>query len=112
MSTPAFANTPEPPYWVVVFSSQRTAGDDGYGETADRMAALTASMPGFLGMESVRGADGFGITVCYWDSEDAIAGWRRNLEHAEARRQGNARWYEHYALRVGRVERASEGPPR
>jgi len=29
-------------------------------------------MPGYLGVESVRGDDGFGITVSYWSTEEAI----------------------------------------
>ena len=62
-TTLAFANTPEPPYYAVVFSSQRTEGDNGYDKMAERMVELAASQPGFLGVESVRGADGFGITV-------------------------------------------------
>ncbi|OYR09005.1 hypothetical protein CEV33_2728 [Brucella grignonensis] len=31
-----FANTPQPPYFVVSFSSQRFGDDDGYGEMAER----------------------------------------------------------------------------
>lgn len=113
MSGAGFAATPKPPYYVVVFTSQRTRDDDaGYAASAHRMEELTRQSPGFLGIESARGADGLGITVCYWDSEEAIAGWRANLEHAEARAQGNARWYQHYELRVGRVERAYGGPRR
>ena len=66
MSTaPAFAKTPEPPYYAVIFSSRRTDGDNGYGDMADRMLALAAEQPGFLGAESTRGIDGFGITVSY-----------------------------------------------
>ena len=113
MSGSGFAVTPRPPYWVVVFTSQRTPDDDaGYAAAADRMVALTRQSPGFLGIESARGADGLGITVCYWDSEDAVAGWRAHVEHAEAREQGKARWYQHYELRVAKVERAYGGPHR
>jgi heme-degrading monooxygenase HmoA len=111
VSGSGFAATPRPPYWVVVFTSQRTADDDaGYAAAAGRMVELTRQSPGFLGIESVRGADGLGITVCYWDSEEAIAGWRAHVEHAEARAQGKARWYAHYELRVAKVERAYGGP--
>src|SRR5262249_19703664 len=59
MSDPQPARTPEPPYYAVVFTSLRQAGDeDGYAQTAERMLDLAASMPGFLGVESARGADG------------------------------------------------------
>jgi heme-degrading monooxygenase HmoA len=97
----------EPPYFAVIFSSVRTEDDpDGYAATAERMAELAASMPGFLGVESVRGPDGFGITVSYWSSEEAIAAWQRHGEHLEAQRLGRERWYRRFELRVCRVERA------
>jgi heme-degrading monooxygenase HmoA len=91
----------------VIFSSQRTQGDDGYGAMAARMVELAARQPGFLGVESARDDQGFGITVSYWESEAAIAAWRRDAEHLEAQRGGRERWYQRFALRVARVERAS-----
>ena len=63
----------KPAYYAVIFSSLRTAEDDaGYDVTAERMAVLAAQMPGYLGIESARGADGLGITVSYWESLAAI----------------------------------------
>lgn len=106
MSAGSFARLPEPPYYVVIFSSRRGAGDPGYEPTAARMVELAAEQPGFLGAESARGADGFGITVSYWASEAAIAAWRAQAEHRVAQESGKARWYEHYEIRVARVERA------
>jgi heme-degrading monooxygenase HmoA len=110
MSASHFAKTPRPPYYAVIFSAQRTqgdeAGDHDYAETAARMAELVAQQPGFLGVESTGGEDGFGITVAYFDSESSIRDWKRNLEHAAAREQGRTRWYSHYEVRVARVERA------
>ena len=56
MPTPPspFAETPQPPYYVVTFSSIRTAGDQGYEAMADRMAELALQQPGCLGAESAR----------------------------------------------------------
>ncbi len=106
MSASGFASTPRPPYYAVIFSSQRTDGDNGYGAAADRMAELAAQQPGFLGMESTRGTDGFGITVAYFDSEENIRAWKRNMEHAAARQKGREVWYSHYEIRIAKVERA------
>jgi len=107
----AFARLPAPPYYAVIFSSRRNGEDDaGYGEAADRMVELAAGQPGFLGVESTRGADGFGITVSYWDSEAAIAAWRQHAEHAATRKYGRVHWYEHFELRVAKVERAYGKP--
>ena len=111
MSDAAFASTPAPPYYAVIFASRRRDGDHGYCATADRMVELAAQQPGYLGIETCRDAEGFGITVSYWRSEEDIRAWKRNAEHALAREQGRSSWYEHYELRVAKVERAYGGPP-
>jgi heme-degrading monooxygenase HmoA len=104
------AGTPDPPYFAVIFTSKRTAVDDGYGAMADRMVDLASRQPGFLGIDSVRGADGFGITVSYWASEAAIRAWKADSEHRLAQTGGNKKWYEHFEVRVAKVERAYSGP--
>jgi heme-degrading monooxygenase HmoA len=101
----SIAKTPKPPYYAVIFTSQRTEGDRGYGQMAERMVELAAQQPGFLGVESVRSADGFGITVSYWESEEAIAAWKTHLEHKPAQEAGKRVWYADYQLRIARVER-------
>ena len=61
-------------YFAVIFTAQRSlSGDDIYDITADRMVLLARRQPGFLGVESVRGDDGIGITVSYWVDRDDIA---------------------------------------
>ena len=100
------ARTPKPPYYAVVFTSERTAADPaGYAATAERMVELAAAQPGFLGVESARGADGAGITVSYWDSLESIRRWREHAEHQQAQARGRSTWYARFRLRVCRVER-------
>jgi heme-degrading monooxygenase HmoA len=100
------ANTPPPPYYAVIFSSTRTGVDEGYAETAARMVELAQQQPGFLGVEAAR--DGIGITVSYWESEEAIRAWHANAEHQLAQRDGFQNWYSAFRLRVAKVERAHE----
>lgn len=97
---------PEPPYYAVIFSAQRTEGDNGYAETAARMDELVRRAPGFIAYESARGADGFGVTIAYFESEEAIRNWKQHSEHLEAQHRGRAKWYENYIVRVAKVERA------
>jgi heme-degrading monooxygenase HmoA len=82
-----------------------------FAHTPEKMAALAAAQPGYLGAESVRGIDGFGITVSYWASAESIAAWKADVEHAAAQEMGKARWYEHYEIRIAKVERAYGKPP-
>jgi len=97
------ANTPEPPYYAVIFSSRRNAGDNGYKTMSDRMVELAAEQPGFLGIESVK--EELGITVSYWESLEAIKKWKKNAEHREAQRLGHKQWYSSFRVRVAKVER-------
>lgn len=101
------APRPEPPYYAVIFTSQRRPDDGaGYGSAAARMAELAALQPGYLGVESARDDEGLGITVSYWRSLDDIAAWRSHAEHTLTRERGRAEWYRYYSLRIAKVERA------
>jgi heme-degrading monooxygenase HmoA len=103
---PTLAKTPSPPYYAVIFTSLRTEGDRGYGAVSDRMVELGAKYPGFLGIESARGADGLGITVSYWRDEASIKAWKADMEHQRAQAAGRESWYQRYEVRVAKVERA------
>jgi heme-degrading monooxygenase HmoA len=105
---PGFAKTPEPPYYAVIFTSTRTAGDHGYAAMADAMAELALQQPGNLGAESARGGDGLGITVSYWRA--SIKAWKAVASHLAAQKLGKERWYDHYELQVAKVERCYSGP--
>ena len=72
-------------YYAVIFTAQRSlSGDNMYEITADRMVTLAQQQPGFLGVESVSGDDGIGITVSYWTDRDGIAQWHGHAEHMVA----------------------------
>ena len=95
--------TPKPPYYAVIFTSQRTDGDNGYADMSERMNALASEQPGYLGMESARAE--IGITVSYWTDLDSIKNWKANLEHQEAQTSGREKWYRDYKIRISKVER-------
>lgn len=98
-----FANTPEPPYYAVIFTSVRTEGDNGYAEMAEEMVKLATQQSGFLGVESAR--EEIGITVSYWENPESIKNWRENYEHTQARKQGREKWYAGFRVRICKVER-------
>ena len=105
-----FATTPEPPYYAVIFTSKKSPDHDGYPETVQQMVGLAMNMPGYLGLEYGQNPDGTGITVSYWATEADIANWKRQTDHLAAQAEGKRRWYEHYELRVAKVERSYSGP--
>lgn len=97
------ANTPQPPYYAVIFTSTRTDVDNSYAQMADEMVELARQQPGYLGIESARNE--VGITVSYWDSLESIQAWKQNERHLIAQRKGQLEWYNSYKTRVCKVER-------
>jgi heme-degrading monooxygenase HmoA len=95
----------KPPYYAVIFTSKRRDVASGYDQMAEAMHELASRQEGFLGVESVRGADGVGITVSYWESEESILRWKKNTAHLVAQERGKSDWYERYQVRVCKVER-------
>jgi glutathione S-transferase len=98
--------------YAVIFTSKRTSGAaDAYDAAAAAMVELASKQPGFLGIESARGGDGFGITVSYWDSLEAIRSWKDVPAHAAVQARGKNTFYERYEVRVCTVERGYKFPP-
>jgi heme-degrading monooxygenase HmoA len=91
-------------YYAVIFTSQRTEGDKGYGKMAKAMEELASKQQGFLGFESARDNE-LGITVSYWESLEAIKNWKENSAHKKAQEKGKQEWYKNYSVRICKVER-------
>jgi heme-degrading monooxygenase HmoA len=103
MSGEAIAQTPEPPYVAVIFTSTRTPGDNGYGAMSEAMNRLAAEQPGYLGIESAR--EEIGITVSYWADQDAARAWKQVAAHLGAQRLGREQWYLDYKVRIATIVR-------
>ena len=108
MSVPC--SCPKPPYYSAIFTNQKNEDDAGYDDMADGMVDLASQQPGFLGVDSARDNEGFGITVSYWSDLESIKNWRNNAGHLQAQRMGREQWYQSYSLRIAKVERAGVGP--
>jgi heme-degrading monooxygenase HmoA len=99
-----FFTTGQPlPYYAVIFTSTRTAGDNGYNTMADKMLVLASEQDGFLGADSAR--EELGITVSYWRDLQAIANWKKNMQHQQAQNMGREHWYQDFTVRIAKVER-------
>jgi len=100
-----FADTPEPPYVAVIFTSVRTEGDRGYAAMAVAIEELAKEQPGYLGIEAARD-DELGITVSYWADDAAAQAWKKVAAHLAAQNRGRETWYSDYQVRVATVHRA------
>lgn len=70
----------------------------------DGLVAIVSKQEGFLGAESVRDQNGFGMTISYWDSLESINAWRSNSPHMYAKEMGEKAWYSEYMIRICKVE--------
>jgi len=100
------ANTPQTPYYAVIFTSIRTNTDDGYTEMSNKMMELASQQDGFLGVESAR--EDIGITVSYWRDLVSIKRWKHHSDHTIARNKGREIWYKYFKTRIAIVERDYE----
>ncbi len=93
--------------FAVIFTSLRAEGhEDEYGRVSKQMDEMAATMPGYLGVETARGADGIGINVSYWATLDDVKHWKEMAEHDWAQQRGRDVYYEWYRVRIAKVERA------
>ncbi|MCL4168599.1 UNVERIFIED_CONTAM: hypothetical protein GTU68_029224 [Idotea baltica] len=70
---------------------------------AQKMEVLAKLQSGYIDMESAR--DEVGITISYWESLEAIARWKSNVDHLAAQQKGISDWYAWYKVRICLVER-------
>ena len=77
---------------------------------AEKMEKLAMTQEGYLGIESARGENGFGLSVSYWKDEESIISWKKNAEHLLAQCLGKNKWYRAYSLRIAKVSRAYKFP--
>ncbi|WMT38816.1 antibiotic biosynthesis monooxygenase [Paenibacillus sp. D2_2] len=93
-------------YYAVIFTSQRTEHDsEMYERMSDKLEELAKTQPGFIRLESIRNNEGFGITISYWESLEAIQNWKDNSTHQAAQQKGKETWYSQYNVQICKVLR-------
>ncbi len=97
-------NTPEPPYYVAIFSSTHTGQHEGYDEDTQTILNLAQEQPGFLGVEAA-GDDNLSLAVSYWDSDESIRSFKELSAHLIIQQRGREKYYRNYKVRIARVER-------
>ncbi|WP_369900202.1 antibiotic biosynthesis monooxygenase [Bacillus manliponensis] len=92
------------PYYAVIFTSQLSSDIEDYEKVAHEMALLAEKQHGYLGIDSVRNEAGFGITVSYWESLEAIQKWKDHAAHTMAKTRGKEQWYKQFHTKICVVE--------
>ena len=94
--------------YAVIFRSTRTLDHaELYQEWSERMEAAVRQVDGYGSHVGFRDpVTRQGVTVSYFESEEAITRWRELAEHLTAQRLGRESFYEDYRVEVARIERS------
>lgn len=90
--------------YAVIFTSTQHDHTEGYEAAAMEMAQLAMQQKGFLGIDHAHMGK-TGITISYWESEQAILDWKNNPRHQLMQERGKKEWYKRYNIRVAKVLR-------
>jgi heme-degrading monooxygenase HmoA len=86
---------------VVVFRNRLKPGVEKEVEETDvRMAAIAATMPGYVSYSQYVSADGEGVALVEFESHETAQAWRAHPEHREAQRLGREQWFTEYRITV------------
>jgi heme-degrading monooxygenase HmoA len=85
---------------IGIFRSRLREGAQRYPATAERMEALAAEQPGFLGIKSFEAADGERLSLFRFESLAALEAWRDHPEHRDAQRLGRSEFYASYSIEL------------
>lgn len=93
---------------AVIFEVSPAEGRrEDYLAIAARLRAELEQMPGFISVERFESLTEPGrlLSLSFWESEEAIANWRRHAGHRSAQKQGRGGIFAGYRLRVAEVVR-------
>jgi heme-degrading monooxygenase HmoA len=93
---------------AVIFEVEPAEGQfDAYLDFAARLRPILEQMPGFISVERFRSLTNPAklLSLSFWESEAAVAGWRNQMEHRQAQAAGRAGIFAGYRLRVASVLR-------
>jgi heme-degrading monooxygenase HmoA len=92
---------------VVLFHirTREDINEADYQRTFERMVEIVSAMPGFRGIDGFTGEDGRELAVVWFDSDEALAGWKRQPEHLDAQEKGRKEFFSAYEVTVAEVDR-------
>jgi heme-degrading monooxygenase HmoA len=76
-----------------------------YQRTFERMVELVSAMPGFRGIDGFAGEDGRELAVAWFDSDEALAEWKRHPEHVATQEKGRKEFFSAYEITIAEVDR-------
>ena len=78
------------------------SGKERYFELAGQLKIILAKQPGFISVERFQSLidEEKLLSLSFWESEQAIVGWRNQLDHLQAQKEGKEKLFKGYRIRV------------
>ena len=92
---------------VMFEADARPEAQQRYLLLAAELKPLLSEMPGFIALERFQSLSNEGkiLSLSWWESEEAVVQWKKNLMHKAAQEEGKKSIFAHYRIRVARVLR-------
>ena len=94
--------------YAVIFEVEiKTEEMEAYLKIASELRKELNQVDGFISIErfqSLANQDKL-VSLSFWETEEAIANWRNNIQHRKAQQKGRSKLFSDYRLRVARVVR-------
>ncbi len=78
-----------------------------YLQLASELKPLLSDTPGFISIERFQSLTTPGkiLSLSWWENEESVARWKRNVMHQAAQKEGKQSIFSFYRIRVARVFR-------
>jgi heme-degrading monooxygenase HmoA len=92
--------------YAVIFTSKLKQIDEEYDSINEELYAALTQQAGYISHESFRNEDGKGCSISYWKDLESIHQWKELSLHLYAQKQGRAKWYDAYEVKICKIERS------
>lgn len=93
---------------AVIFEVTPTAeGKADYFKMGAALKEELQQMPGFISVERFASVNNEGkfLSLSFWESEEAAAGWRNQVNHRQSQKLGHGKLFDGYRISVGEIVR-------
>ena len=101
-------DTPSPPYDVIIFTAKVKSLSQEYINRSKQLFELIKKEDGFYGSDLALSEDLELIVHYYWKDLNLIRIWEEINAFMNEKSGDEMKWFEHYKMRIGRVEREFE----
>lgn len=92
-------------YAVIFEVKVKPEGKEQYLVIAAKLKEQLVKMDGFISIERFSSLvdDGKILSLSFWESKEAIAKWKANMDHMQAQHKGRMELFEDYRIRLAEV---------